>query len=168
MATMASVIMLYWVLSMFIFDAMAAIEGDQWGLFISFYYAAITFTTIGFGDYSLRWYGPVKDFEVFFLIVFTLFGLVCFIELANLIADEVYSRTNTRDNVVKEGSTAQVYSGTSYLESVKDPEVVGDAAVVQSPARQVSFLKRAATAATLAVQVPLGGGGSGGAAGGWV
>ena len=37
---------------------------------------------------------------------------------------QVYSRTNTRDHAIKE---EQVYSGTAYLESSKDPEVVGDA-----------------------------------------
>ena len=86
---LVAIIFLYWLFSGLAFDALSKIEGDNWGLGISFYYAAVTFATIGFGDYSLRWYGEWRYFEVIFLIIFSLFGLVIFIELANLIAHEV-------------------------------------------------------------------------------
>jgi len=82
-------IMLYWVVGAIAFDALAKIEGDRWSVGISLYYAATTFLTIGLGDYSLRWYGPVAVLEVLGLWLFATTGLVLFVELASVLSDQI-------------------------------------------------------------------------------
>ena len=63
--SIAVFVIIYWLVSALIYDLLAYIEGDEWGVPISIYYAAISFTTVGLGDYSLRWYGEVAYLEVF-------------------------------------------------------------------------------------------------------
>ena len=82
-------IILYWVVGALVFDALAKIEGDRWSVGISLYYAAITFLTIGLGDYSLRWYGSVAVLEVLGLWLFATTGLVLFVELASVLSDQI-------------------------------------------------------------------------------
>ena len=140
----------YWAVSMFVFEELSRIEGDDWGLDIAFYYTAVTFATIGFGDYSLRWYGDHAVLEVTLLIVFTLFGLVAFIELSSLIAHEVNYRIDLSNALPTDAKVAPVgdlhssHAGKARqaseldLETVESPEkgkqgVRGGAADVVKP-----------------------------------
>lgn len=40
------------------------------------YYTIITLTTVGFGDYSIRWYGSLAVFEVIMLVAVCIAGLL--------------------------------------------------------------------------------------------
>jgi len=83
----------YWLLGAAVFEGLSRVpssrstsddgETEDWGYAASVYYAAITFTTIGLGDYSVRWYGYFKELEVFCFMLFTIIGLVLFVEIGN-------------------------------------------------------------------------------------
>eukprot|EP00966_Prymnesium_polylepis_P215529 4991105-Prymnesium_polylepis.1 len=96
------VVFTYWFLGSVVFNALANAAEEDWGIPTSIYYAAITFTTIGLGDYSLRWYGPHRQFEVFFLIFFTTIGLVLFVETGIVIMDEHHRLRDAVLPVMKE------------------------------------------------------------------
>ena len=81
------VIIAYWLFGALLFDEIAnVIENEHWGYGNAMYYAAITFPTVGFGDYSLRWYGHLRALEVSLFIVFTTIGLVLFVEFGTISA----------------------------------------------------------------------------------
>eukprot|EP00929_Paragymnodinium_shiwhaense_P114414 TRINITY_DN82802_c0_g1_i1.p1 TRINITY_DN82802_c0_g1~~TRINITY_DN82802_c0_g1_i1.p1 ORF type:complete len:317 (+),score=52.74 TRINITY_DN82802_c0_g1_i1:188-1138(+) len=95
-----ALVMLYWLFGALAFEALAYDAGDHWTYGESIYYAAITFTTIGFGDYSLRWYGDHRGLEVVGLIFFATIGLVVFIEFGNTTIELISSlRGNVKDKL---------------------------------------------------------------------
>ena len=63
------------------FEQLAADTSPSWGYWESIYYTAITFTTIGLGDFSVGWYGLMGVLEVVTFVVVTCCGIVLFIEL---------------------------------------------------------------------------------------
>ena len=60
---------------------LARVENDYWSFLECVYYGIITLTTVGLGDFSLRWFGSVGAFEVTMLILFSIVGLAVFQEL---------------------------------------------------------------------------------------
>ena len=66
------------------------------------YYAAITFLTIGLGDYSVPWFGPDREVSVFVFILFTSIGLVSFATLLNLFGSSIVAcLSSAKDKVAK-------------------------------------------------------------------
>jgi len=66
-----------------VFLGLADIEDDGWGYFESLYYAVITLTTVGLGDYSIRWYGDHAALEIICFLIFTSFAIVIVQEIIN-------------------------------------------------------------------------------------
>eukprot|EP00931_Biecheleriopsis_adriatica_P005745 TRINITY_DN107226_c0_g1_i1.p1 TRINITY_DN107226_c0_g1~~TRINITY_DN107226_c0_g1_i1.p1 ORF type:complete len:354 (+),score=68.58 TRINITY_DN107226_c0_g1_i1:32-1063(+) len=86
-AFMLAFFVAYWLLGALAFEEFAHLAGDPWQYGECVYFAAITFLTIGLGDYSLRWYGEYAELEVAVFIIFTILGLAIFIEVANVLTD---------------------------------------------------------------------------------
>ena len=59
-----------------IFRAFSAEWGEEWHIGEAMYYTAITFLTVGLGDYSVAWYGNYALIEVLFFVASTCFGMV--------------------------------------------------------------------------------------------
>jgi hypothetical protein len=108
----------YWMLGALAFDALAYAEGDHWGIPLSIYFAAVTFTTVGLGDYSLRWYGDLRVVEVISLIVFATAGLVLFVELANITARLLYVEGAKAVEVVERHGSTAASSAATVVEKV--------------------------------------------------
>lgn len=56
---------------------------------ISLYYTAITFMTVGLGDYSVGWTGPTALVEVFSLVGVSSLGIALFLELSAILTKSI-------------------------------------------------------------------------------
>jgi len=63
----------------------AQIPCERWGFWVGMYYSAITFLTIGLGDFSPVWYGDTAIFEVISFVACSCFGIVLFLELVGYV-----------------------------------------------------------------------------------
>ena len=78
-------IMCYWLASARIFEACALSVDNHWSFGQAMYYTAITFLTIGLGDYSVSWYGPYAHWEITMFVAVCTIGLTLFIELNEML-----------------------------------------------------------------------------------
>lgn len=77
---------LMWILSAVSFRMVMRKHGEQWSYFEAFYYSAITFLTIGLGDFTVNWTGDSAWPAVLLFILLTSFGLVLFAVLVHIAA----------------------------------------------------------------------------------
>ena len=78
-----------WLLGALVYEELIIGDHEEITYFQAVYYAAITFLTIGLGDYSVPWYGDDGNISVIVFITFTSYGLVCFATLLNLFGSKL-------------------------------------------------------------------------------
>ena len=110
-----------------VFEGMARLNGEQWSFGEAVYFAAVTFLTIGLGDYTLGWYSKYRELAIFIFMLFSTLGMVCFLEGAKVIVvamDGASGRAEARVMKAIEEATGYDMDGDDAYE----------ATVVASPA----------------------------------
>jgi hypothetical protein len=118
------ILLAYWMIGAAVFEGMARLNGEQWSFGEAVYFAAVTFLTVGLGDYTLGWNSKYRELAIFIFMLFSTLGMVCFLEGAKVIVvamDRASERAEARVMKAIEQATGYDMDGDDAVRDAYEP-----------------------------------------------